>query len=280
MQNFGYGREIARQHEENETAAAEVFDPDNPPWNVRSAAAVWLLSVLLILFLPMIALFPYLAARGVRGSKAEIQDFVLNDPTAVLIQILSVIPAHFITFAAAWLVVTRGRKYDFFQAIGWKSGGMRWWHYPLILGAFFTVAAIIGSYFPERETDLIRILKSSKTAVYAVAILSVATAPIVEEVVYRGLLYSAIQRSAGKVFAVAIVTILFTVVHIPQYYQSISTIGLLALLSLILTVVRAATKNLLPCFILHLIFNAVQSVLLLFNPELNSSSTASFFSLR
>lgn len=280
MHELEIDEETARGYKDVKTAPTPDLSPDNPPWSVGSAAVVWFLSVLLIVFLPLLALFPYLAVRGIRGSQAEIQSFVLGDPTAVLIQVLSVVPAHFLTLAAAWFVVTKGHKYNFFEILGWKSGGMRWWHYPVVLAAFFSLAAIVNSYFPEGETELIRILKSSKTALYSVAFLSVATAPIVEEVVYRGLLYSAIQRLTGKVFAIAVVTILFALVHVPQYYQSISTIGLLALLSLTLTVVRATTKNLLPCFILHSIFNFVQSAFLLINPEFSGSAFVSYLSPR
>lgn len=277
MHDFEQFNEISKNTPQSETSAKMDVDPDNPPWNIVSAIGVWILSVLAILLFPLLTLFPYLSSRGIRGSHSEIQEFVLNDPTAVLLQLISVLPAHLLTFAAAWLVVTKGRKYKFFQTLGWRSGGMRWWHYPLILGGFFVVAAVVGSYLPEHETDLIRILKSSRAAMYWVAILSVATAPLVEEVVYRGLLYPAIQRSAGKVLAVAIVTILFTIVHIPQYYQSISTVLLLSLLSLILTVVRASTRNLLPCFIIHLLFNAIQSIMLLANPDLSTSDSITGF---
>ena len=265
MHELEIDEETACGYKDVKTAPTPDLSADNPPWSVGSAAVVWFLSVLLIVFLPLLALFPYLAVRGIRGSQAEIQSFVLGDPTAVLIQVLSVVPAHFLTLAAAWFVVTKGHKYNFFE---------------ILLAAFFSLAAIVNSYFPEGETELIRILKSSKTALYSVAFLSVATAPIVEEVVYRGLLYSAIQRLTGKVFAIAVVTILFALVHIPQYYQSISTIGLLALLSLTLTVVRATTKNLLPCFILHSIFNFVHSAFLLINPEFSGSAFVSYLSPR
>jgi membrane protease YdiL (CAAX protease family) len=48
------------------------------------------------------------------------------------------------------------------------------------------------------------------------------TAPIVEEVIYRGILYSAFQRARGSGVAIAAVTLLFALVHVPQYYPSFS----------------------------------------------------------
>ena len=91
---------------------------------------------------------------------------------------------------------------------------------------------------------------------------------MVEEVVYRGVLYSAIQRSIGVKGAIAIVTALFALVHVPQYWGSPGTIILICLLSLVLTLVRVSTGNLLPCIILHTIFNGIQSLFLVLQPFL------------
>ncbi|MEO7660726.1 MAG: CPBP family intramembrane glutamic endopeptidase, partial [Pyrinomonadaceae bacterium] len=118
--------------------------------------------------------------------------------------------------------------------------------------------------------DLIRILRSSRAALYVVAFVATFTAPIVEEVVYRGVLYSAFMRKFGVTIAFMVVTILFALVHIPQYYPSFSTILLLTLLSVILTAVRVKTNNLLPCIILHTLFNGLQSILLIAEPYFKS----------
>ena len=116
-----------------------------------------------------------------------------------------------------------------------------------------------------------RILRSSRSAVYIVAFVATFTAPFVEEVVYRGVLYSAFQRTMGVPTAFLLVTFLFAVVHVPQYYPSYSTIFLLGLLSLILTSIRVKTGNLLPCIILHTVFNGLQSILLIIEPLTKSA---------
>ena len=236
----------------------------------------------MIFIVPGIFLAPYLLSSDAytRGQDA-LSKFATSDPTALLIQVASVLPAHIITIAIAWFVITKGRKFEFLPMVGWRSGGMRWWHYLLILVGFFIIAQIVGNVLPEQENDLIRILKSSKLALYTVAFLAVFTAPFVEEVIYRGILYSAFQRTFGAAIAIAAVTFLFTLVHVPQYLGSLSTIILLTLLSFILTVIRARTDNLLPCVILHTLFNGIQSILLLLNPEMNAPAAtpdpAAFF---
>ena len=247
--------------------------PNSPPWGILAAIGVWVASILFILIIPTLFLLPYLAMQRPPITESEkIIEFAKSDPTSIFLQIVAIIPAHLLTIMIAWLVVTRFKKYSFTKTLGWNGGGIGMWlSYPLILIVFFGVAFIIGNYFPEQENDLVRILRSSRSAVYIVAFVATFTAPFVEEVVYRGVLYSAFQRTMGVPTAFLLVTFLFAVVHVPQYYPSYSTIFLLGLLSLILTSIRVKTGNLLPCIILHTVFNGLQSILLIIEPLTKSA---------
>ena len=294
-----------------ESRALFVPSPDDPSWNAFEAIAIWIFSVLLILIVPTLFLLPYLALQNPPITESsQIVEFAKSDPTSILLQIIAILPAHILTLLIAWLLVTRVRRYPFRQTLGWESGGFKWWHYIVILVAFFAIAAVVSTFFPEKENDLIRMLRSSRSVVYVVAFVATFTAPVVEEVVYRGILYSAFQRTFKTPirpllgnnhffqrvkglfvrinlwtgierllfiveriqmkyaiqFAILFVTLIFALVHVPQYYPSYSTIFLLTLLSLTLTAVRVKSGNLLPCIILHTLFNGVQSVLLIIEP--------------
>ena len=243
--------------------------PDNPPWNSGMAFGVWLFSVLLILFVPAMVVLPYIISSGPAFTDAEaVADFAKNDTTAILLQVAAILPAHLLTLIASYFVVTAMRRHDFREMLGWSAGGVKWWAYPAILIGFLGLAAVLSLYLPEVEHELMRILRSSRIAVYLVAILATLTAPIVEEVIYRGILYSAFQRSMGVAGAFGLVTLLFTAVHVPQYYESVSTLTLLTLLSVVLTALRVYSRNLLPCIILHTLFNGFQSIILVLEPWL------------
>lgn len=244
--------------------------PNDPPWGVPAALGVWIASVLFIMVIPAVFLIPYLFSRTPPIAQTEIGDFVRTDPTSIVLQIAAIIPAHILTLLLAWMIATRMRRHPLRSTVGLDKGGFAWWHYCIILGGFFAVAAVVGSYFPEQENDLIRILRSSRSAVYIVAFVATFTAPIAEEIVYRGILFSAFQRAYGALAAFLLVTFLFAIVHVPQYYPSYSTIFLLTLLSVILTLIRLRSNNLLPCIILHTMFNAFQSVLLIVEPYLKT----------
>ncbi len=248
--------------------------PNNPPWNSLIAIMVWIASVAFIVIVPNFFVIPYILSRGIALSdKSQLLEMLQNDPTVILLSVLAVIPANILTLVVAWVVITRFRKFSFRETLGWQWNGFNIWTCLIILGGFYILAAAASFYFPEQENDLLRILKSSRSAVYVVAFLATFTAPLVEEVVYRGVLYSAFQRTLGVPTAILLVTFLFALVHVPQYYPSYSTIFLICLLSLVLTSIRARTKNLLPCIALHMVFNGTQSLLLILQPYLPTSIT-------
>ena len=245
--------------------------PNNPPWNSWTAVGVWLASIAFIIILPNIFLFPYLKNQAIDlTDQAALIEFAKTDPTAVLLQVAAVIPAHILTLLAAWLVVTRLRKFSFRETLGWRWNGFNIWTCLAILGGFFVLTGIASYFFPDQNNDFLRMLKTSRTVVYVVAFLATFTAPLVEEVVYRGVLYSAFQRSIGVRSAIALATLLFALVHVPQYWGSPATLVLLLLLSLVLTLLRWRTQNLLPCIALHTVFNGTQSLLLIFQPYIEA----------
>lgn len=252
------------------TRAEVTMNPNDPPWSSPVAVGVWVFSVLMIVLVPTLILIPYLfSAYGGSFDRTQIAELAIKDPTAIFVQAIAILPAHLITLAVAWYVVTNNRRFPFLETLGWRVGGIRWWHYVVILVLFFGMMLIVGTIVPEQENEMLRMIRSSKAALYTIAALSILTAPLIEEVIYRGILYSAFQRSLGQVAAVVLVTLLFALVHVPQYWPSFATIFLLTLLSLILTMLRVYSGNLLPCVILHTVFNAFQSALLVAEPYLS-----------
>jgi membrane protease YdiL (CAAX protease family) len=244
----------------------EEITPNRPPWNGWVATGVWFLSVAAILFFPLLFFVPYIFMNRQMLSDPAALNSLATDPTAIFLNLIAVVPAHIFTLAVAWFVVTKNNRYSLKQTLGLETGGFRWWYYPLIIAAFFAVSVAVNNFIPEGDNDLMKMLRSSRLAVYTVVVLATFTAPLVEEVVYRGILYSAFQKRVGIGGAVAIVTIMFAGVHVPQYWGSPGTIVLICLLSLVLTMIRVQTKNLLPCIIMHTIFNGIQSLLLLLEP--------------
>jgi membrane protease YdiL (CAAX protease family) len=89
--------------------------------------------------------------------------------------------------------------------------------------------------------------------------MATATAPLVEEVLYRGVIYRAVEKAGGTAVAVPVVSLLFAGVHVWQYRNNIAVIIVITVLSIVLTVSRALTARVLPAFLIHLVFNGIQS---------------------
>jgi uncharacterized protein len=263
-------------HNQPLTESSLPPSPNNPPWNSLAAFGVWILSILFIAVIPTIGIIVYAASNGMSITSPDFGAAIQKDATAIVVNIALVIPAHILTIAVAWAVITRFNKYSFTEMVGWKWGGFNILYIVLIVIGFYVLAGILTWQFGEQEHDLTKILKSSRNAVYFVAFMATFTAPLVEETIYRGVLYSAFQRTFGIPLAVVAVTALFAGVHFVQYWNSPVALFMVTLLSLVLTLIRVKSDNLLPCIILHTIFNGVQALLLIVEPYINKNEVQAF----
>lgn len=232
-------------------------------------------SVLAIAVVPMILLTPFAALNGIQVTdEQEFVRYATYDPQAIAVQLLGALPAHLLTFLLAWVVVTGFRRRPFLSSLGWSAANVKAWHYIVIAIGFFAFVAVVFSIFPQQEDEMTRIIRSSRYALYIVSVIAVFSAPFVEEVVYRGVVYSAFLKRFGPGVAIAVATVLFTLVHIPQYYQNPAKIIVLLLLSFVLTILRTWSGGILPSVILHTIVNATQIAILLAEPFLDIPSPA------
>jgi len=230
----------------------------------------WFASVLLLIFVPVIVALPYFIyiwrTRGVPNAEA-----LANDKTFLFISIVGVVPTHLLTLVVIWLVVTRGRKRPFWKTIGFEwpksIGPVTGFALCLLISvALLAVGALVTWVGGGGKTQLDLLVESSIPARLATAFVAVFTAPLVEELIYRGVLYSAVERTLGTAVAVTSVSLLFAGVHVFQYINNVAVITVITLLSITLTLVRAYSGKVLPSFVIHLIFNGVQSVIIALSP--------------
>ena len=263
-----------------------TIDPENPPWahtrwlGALIAFLVWFASVLCLVFVPLILVLPYVVYQMMNKSQAVITQLE-NDKTVLFLSVLGVIPAHVVTFLLCYLIVTRWRSYPLGKTLG-LSWPPTWGPVKgfiicvLIAGALFGGGALITWYLPGQKTQIDLLIESSYGARLVTAFLAVVTAPLVEEIVYRGILYPATARLLGSLISpvfgvvagIIVVSSLFAAVHVVQYWNNLAVIGVITLVSITLTTVRAYTRRLLPCLVIHLVFNGIQAVIILLSPFL------------
>lgn len=249
-------------------------DPDNPPWGVATAMLVWAGSILLLVFIPSLIILPYIL-YGHSGARIENTGQLLNDPVAVLLSVLSTIPVHILTLGLVWAVVTGMGKRPFWRTLGWSwSSNVGPWTSICAAVVVLVAGGVVTWVVGGEPTEIDQIVSSSTAARISLALLATLTAPLVEETVYRGLLYSAFQRVTGMRWAIIIVAFLFTFVHVYQYRNNLGVIAAITMFSLSLTFMRAYSGRLLPCYVMHLVFNGLQSLVIVFGPYVQRSGSS------
>jgi len=252
-------------------------DPNNPVWGVAGALLIWLLSIALQAIIPVLVIIPFALHRGLNPGAPDFPklglELAVTDRTGILLQVISILPTHLLVLAVLWAFVTRFGKRPFLASFGWaRVGGSRWLERAMLIAVgivLFLVATVLAKVLgAEKPTQLEQLINSSIAARYAIATLAVFTAPFVEEFIYRGVLYSALQRTIGVNASVVFVLALFTLIHVPQYWPNIGVISAIGMLSIVLTIVRAYSGRLFPCVVIHMAFNGVQAALLLVEPYL------------
>ncbi|MGH9830227.1 MAG: lysostaphin resistance A-like protein [Blastocatellia bacterium] len=241
-------------------------------WSTPAAFGVWFFSVVVILALPTLVVLGYMVLGSVLGAEIPTEPLAAQrfgeSPPSALLSVASILLAHLLTFVLFWPVVTlRGRR-DFFKAISWHWIGPRpveqFWVTAGIVAAIVALELVFGAVLPRTsETDFEKLVNTSVEVRVFLAAIAIFSAPLIEEVVYRGVLYSALEQSAGKWLSVIIVSVLFFSVHLLQYYGAWAGLAAIMVLSLSLTILRAKTGSLFPCFVVHTLYNTVGAVIIL-----------------
>ena len=247
------------------------------PWiNVGKAVLIWVVSVLLLLFVPVIVALPYLIYRIAKFG-APSPEVLANDKTLIFFSVIGILPTHLLTFVVAWMFISEGGRRPFWKAIGfeWPAnirpviGGLL---SALVAIILLSVAWLVTKFWGGNKTQLDLLIESSMATRFVTAFVAVATAPLVEELIYRGVVYPAIEKAAGVAVAVVAVSLLFAGVHVFQYMNNIAVIVVITLLSFTLTIARAVTGKLMPSFVIHLVFNGIQSIILVLAPFIDKGT--------
>jgi len=251
--------------------AAPVQPPAKPEWwaawiDVGIAVAAWIVSVIFLLFIPVIYALPYMIYRIVKTG-APSPEALASDKMLIFFSVAAILPTHLLTFVLVWAIVSYAGRRPFWKNIefDWPPNSSHAITIVVSVGlaiVLFSLAFLITSLYGERKTDLDLMIESSIYTRIATAFVAVVTAPLVEELIYRGLLYKALEKAAGVAISILVVSLLFAGVHVFQYRNNLAVIAVITLLSITLTVARAVSGKVLPAFIIHLVFNGIQSVLI------------------
>jgi hypothetical protein len=151
----------------------------------------------------------------------------------------------------------------FWRAMGWR--GLQLGVQPVsasiirCMGGGATLAVIVSFFgrFLNEKTELpIEALFHSRLTVILLMGFGILVAPLVEETMFRGFLYPIIARQYGMGAGVIVTGILFGAMHAQQLWGGWGQIGLLIVVGILLTWIRAKTGTVAASYFVHLGYNS------------------------
>ncbi len=186
-------------------------------------------------------------------STREMSLFALADQTVVWIVV-------FIYLAAQVRL-----RFDapFWRTLGWRkldvSGAWRRFGYLRFIASGLLLSLLVqlvSALFPAKtKLPMERFFQDRESAILLM-LMSVLLAPVVEETLFRGYIYPVVARSFGVGASIIATGTLFGLLHAEQLWGGLWQIGLMIVVGIIFTWVRAATRTVLASYLLHLSYNS------------------------
>ena len=168
--------------------------------------------------------------------------------------------AYLLILAYMCVLVTRERRRpDFLAAVHWN------WPSNIAMYVFVGFALSLAlqglaHLLPmPKELPIDSFFKTPAEA-WALGILSVTLAPLMEELFFRGFLYPVLARRLGLPVAVFLTALGFALLHGAQLMFSWGPVLVIFLVGMILTMVRARTNSVAAGVLIHMAYNATIAV--------------------
>jgi membrane protease YdiL (CAAX protease family) len=164
----------------------------------------------------------------------------------------------------AWEIRSRSHM-PFWRTIGWRplrprTGSRAAMIFGFIVGGMvlaLLVSLASAAFPPSRPLPIEKIFATRSLTILFIAT-AVLVAPLVEETLFRGYLYPVAARSFGAVGGIIFTGAVFGLLHGSQLWGGWWQIGLLVMVGILFTFVRASTQTNLTSFLLHISYNGVQ----------------------
>ncbi|MGA8221824.1 MAG: CPBP family intramembrane glutamic endopeptidase [Candidatus Acidiferrales bacterium] len=152
----------------------------------------------------------------------------------------------------------------FWRTIGWRplaqrSESRHRAYLGIVTGGFFFSLLIqftSAQFGTKAKLPIEAIFQNQRNAILFM-IMAVAVAPVFEETIFRGYIYPVLARSFGVGASILITGSLFGLLHAQQLWGGWVQIGLMIVVGIALTLVRAVARTVVASYLLHLTYNSV-----------------------
>jgi len=170
--------------------------------------------------------------------------------------------AYLLILGYMYVLVTRERRRpDFLAAIHWNWPPRGAIAGCLLGGVVLSVGLQILAHFLPIPKELpIDSFFQTPAEAWALSILSVTLAPLMEELFFRGFLYPVLARSLGLPVAVFLTALGFAALHGMQLMFSWGPVLVIFLVGVVLTLVRAKNNSVAAGVLVHMAYNGTITV--------------------
>jgi membrane protease YdiL (CAAX protease family) len=145
----------------------------------------------------------------------------------------------------------------FWKAFQWGPLRLRQILYFVAAGIVLTVAVQLApTLLPDKSHFPLEQLLNSRAAAYETAIFAILFAPFMEELIFRGFLFSVFEHRIGLRTAIVTTAVLFAALHIFEYEGAWNHLLMIFFVGLALSLARGLTHKLAPSVVLHVTYNA------------------------
>jgi membrane protease YdiL (CAAX protease family) len=252
-------------------APPETLTPQPP--SPLAPREIWTLRDLLLFvaFLPfgllasnLLAFIAYAVLRPFTGWHAPVDSLPSNTFFLLILQTM------FYTSILAYLFLLARiqHRQPFWKSLGWKKPTRRQVLACLVGGgALAVLIRVVPPLLPDAEGFPLERLFTSLAASYAIGAFAIGVAPVIEELVFRGLLFAIFERTVGLRFAIVVTAVLFAGLHVPEYWHAWNHVLMILLVGVVFSLARGMSGSLTPSILLHVGYNACMMTSLFFTTQ-------------
>ena len=178
---------------------------------------------------------------------------------AILVEVL--LDVALLTYLAAHVRLHFGLP--FWKTIGWRrletGNTPRGLAYLGLLGGGLLFSLMIqlssAAFAPKTRLPIENFFQDRRSAILLM-LMAVIVAPVIEETIFRGYLYPVAARTFGVTGGIVVTGTVFGLLHAAQLWGGWGQIGLLVLVGIVFTAVRAATRTVVASYLLHVSYNS------------------------
>ena len=228
---------------------------ENPIWTGWDVLAIAALTFVTMVALQLAVL---LAAHWWRYPHESLSDLA-QKPIILLVSQFLIYGA----VAACMIMLIEGKYHvPFWQAIRWNWPKAKWGLMGLGVVLWLLLSLLENALPMPKDTPFEHLFDRPRDA-YLLSLIAVSLGPLMEELFFRGFMYPVLARRIGIVWGILLTALPFGLIHLPQYGWAWGAALVVFLVGVVCGAVRAATKSVGACFLVHAGYNGAQMLIAL-----------------